>query len=95
MYKRQGLYTEILQGQMVTEFNDWCFDASRKAGDTGIVYNDGSYIGYHVMYFVGEDIPAWQVSVKNALISSDYAAWLDSLVTAADAQLLDGMESVG
>ena len=47
------------------------------------------------MYFVGEDIPAWQVSVKNALISSDYAAWLDSLVTAADAQLLDGMESVG
>ena len=90
-----GLYTEILQGQMVTEFNDWCFDASRKAGDTGIVYNDGSYIGYHVMYFVGEDIPAWQVSVKNALISSDYAAWLDSLVTAADAQLLDGMESVG
>ena len=90
-----GLYTKITKGQMVSEFNDWCFDASRKAGDTGIVYNDGSYIGYHVMYFVGEDIPAWQVSVKNALISSDYAAWLDSLVTAADAQLLDGMESVG
>ena len=93
-----GLYKQVYKGQMVTGFNDWCFDESRKAGDTGIVANDatgGSYIGYHVMYFVGEDIPAWQVSVKNALISSDYAAWLDSLVTAADAQLLDGMESVG
>ena len=90
-----GLYTKILKGQMVTEFNDWCFDASRKAGDTGIVYNEGSYTGYHVMYFVGEDIPAWQVSVENALISSDYAAWLESLVTSADAQLLDGMSSVG
>lgn len=90
-----GLYTKILKGQMVTEFNDWCFDAARKAGDTGIVYNEGSYTGYHVMYFVGEDIPAWQVSVENALISSDYAAWLESLVTSADAQLLDGMSSVG
>ena len=90
-----GLYTKILKGQMVTEFNDWCFDPARKTGDTGIVYNEGSYTGYHVMYFVGEDIPAWQVSVENALISSDYAAWLESLVTSADAQLLDGMSSVG
>ena len=90
-----GLYTKITKGQMVTEFNDWCFDPARKTGDTGIVYNEGSYTGYHVMYFVGEDIPAWQVSVENALISSDYAAWLESLVTSADAQLLDGMSSVG
>ena len=80
---------------MVSEFNDWCFDASRKAGDTGIVYNEGSYTGYHVMYFVGEDIPAWQVSVEGVLVSSDYAAWLESLKTSADTQLLDGMSSVG
>lgn len=90
-----GLYTKVLKGQMVSEFNDWCFDASRKAGDTGIVYNEGSYTGYHVMYFVGEDIPAWQVSVEGVLVSSDYAAWLESLKTSADAQLLDGMSSVG
>ena len=90
-----GLYTEIVKGQMVTEFNDWCFDASRKTGDTGIVYNEGSYTGYHVMYFVGEDIPAWQVSVENVLANSDYAAWVESLVASADVKQLDGMSSVG
>ena len=87
-----GLYEQVYHNQMVTEFNDWIFDASRQTGDTGIV--ETTY-GYHVMYFVGEDIPAWQVSVEGALVSSDYAAWLESLKTSADAQLLDGMSSVG
>ena len=48
-----GLYENVYRGEMVTEFNDWCFDSSRKAGDTGIVYNEGSYVGYHVMYYSG------------------------------------------
>jgi len=43
-----GLYEGVYPGQMVQPFNDWCFDASRKPGDTGIV--ETSY-GYHVMYF--------------------------------------------
>lgn len=48
-----GLYTGVTEGQMVPEFNDWCFDASRKTGDTDIVKT--SY-GYHVMYFVNRNI---------------------------------------
>ena len=36
---------------MVDTFNDWCFDASRQPGDTGIVKTT---YGYHVMYFVGK-----------------------------------------
>lgn len=43
-----GLYEDVYPGQMVTNFNDWCFDASRIAGDTGIVESD---YGYHVMFF--------------------------------------------
>ena len=43
-----GLYENIMPGQMVTEFNDWCFDPARQPGDTGIVKT--SY-GYHIMYF--------------------------------------------
>ena len=37
---------------MVTNFNDWIFDASRKPGDTGIVESD---YGYHIIYFVGDN----------------------------------------
>ena len=50
-----GLYDSVSQGQMVKEFDEFCFDAGRAPGDTGIVYGEsGSYAGYHVMYFVGE-----------------------------------------
>lgn len=71
-----GLYTRVLQGQMVEAFNDWCFDPARQTGDTGIVETE---YGYHVMYFVGEDLPAWQVEVTTALANEDYSAWEDDL----------------
>lgn len=45
-----GIYTDVYKGQMVTEFNDWCFDAARKPGDHGLVK---TVYGYHVMYYVG------------------------------------------
>lgn len=90
-----GLYTEVYKGMMVTEFNDWCFDASRQPGDTGIVANDGSYIGYHVMYFVGTDIPYWQVQVKSAMMSKDYNDWMNSLTENVTATEAGGMKYVG
>lgn len=63
-----GLYTQFPMGYMVQEFNDWSFDASRQPGDTGIVYGESSgYKGYHVMYFVGEDMPYWKVQVRDDL----------------------------
>ena len=87
-----GLYTEIYKGQMVTEFNDWCFDASRQAGDTGIVYNENT--GYHVMYFVGDDIPYWQVQADSALRSRDTSAWLEELLASATVEQGSGMKNL-
>ena len=50
-----GLYENIYKGQMVSEFNDFCF-AGHSSGDTGIVYGEsGSYAGYHLIYFVNAD----------------------------------------
>ena len=49
-----GLYTGIEPGQMVPEFDEFCF-AEHNHGDTGIVYGDnGGYAGYHIMYYVGK-----------------------------------------
>lgn len=72
-----GLYTQVYQGQMVTEFNDWCFDASRKAGDTGVV--DTQY-GAHVMYFSGTNLNRWQTEAAAVLQNEDYTEWEDGLV---------------
>ena len=46
-----GLYENVYPGQMVQAFNDWCFDASRQSGDTGIVETE---YGFHIMYFVAD-----------------------------------------
>ncbi len=43
-----GLYTNVPEGMFIDEINDWCFDAKRSTGNTGIVK---SSIGYHVLYF--------------------------------------------
>lgn len=52
-----GLYENITPGEMVKEFDAWCFDKSRKAGDTGIVKTE---YGYHIMYFISNDGYNWQ-----------------------------------
>lgn len=71
-----GLYTYVTEGSMVEEFNDWCFDSSRKAGDTDIVKTD---YGYHIMYYVGRTTPQWEASAFSSLQSSDYSDKYDSL----------------
>lgn len=49
-----GLYSDVYVGQMVPAFEEWIFDSSRKAGDTGLVKTQ---YGYHVMYFVDRNGP--------------------------------------
>ena len=58
-----GLYENVYVGQMVPEFNDWCFDEIRVVGDYGLVKTD---YGYHVMFFSGSrDI--WFATAENDL----------------------------
>ena len=79
---------------MVTAFNDWCFDAARQPGDTGIV--ETTY-GYHIMYYVGDDeFVKWQAQVAEKLQSDAYDEWSESLHADADIQQQDfGMKQVG
>lgn len=76
-----GLYENIYKGQMVTEFNDWCFASGRKTGDTGVVYGESSsYSGYHVIYFVGNGKMYADVLAENGLRTKDFTAWKDALL---------------
>ena len=60
-----GLYEGVTEGQMVTAFNDWCFDTARQPGDTGVVKTE---YGYHVMYFVGST-PLWKQYVESDFVT--------------------------
>ncbi len=76
-----GLYTGIsyLDG-WDPNFLNWAMNGSRQPGDTGLVKNESSSTkGWHIMYFVGWDDPAWMYTVKSSFKSDGGAQWLDSL----------------
>lgn len=76
-----GLYEEVIRDYMVEEFNDFIFDPDRMPGDTGIVYgNNGSYAGYHIIYFVGEGDNLRQSIAESQMRNEDYDAAVSALV---------------
>ena len=66
-------YEDITPGQMVEDFENWCFDASRQVGDTGIV--ESTY-GYHVMYFSGFGTNYRMKLVEDKQRGNVYTDWL-------------------
>ncbi len=82
-----GLYENVYPGQMVTAFNDWCFDAARKTGDTAIVETE---YGCHVMYFVGNsDMTYRDFMIESSLRNADLSAWETGLIDAAKLEVLN------
>ena len=76
-----GLYDSVRKGQMVEEFDAFCF-GGHKSGDTAIVYGEsaGSYAGYHIMYYVGEGQLCSESIAESDMRSADLEEWLDSLI---------------
>ena len=77
-----GLYEDIYPGKMVESFNDWCFDESRKPGDTGIVTSEN---GCHIMFFSSfSDIIYREYMIDSALRASKTEEWSSALTEAAE-----------
>ncbi len=73
-----GLYENVYPGQMVQTFNDWCFDASRAVGDSGIVKTD---YGYHIMFFSGvSEERQWFTAAQEDMVSVEMNDFLDELI---------------
>lgn len=90
-----GLYDSIAKGQMVEEFDKFCFEG-HKAGDTAIVYGDnGAYAGYHIMYYVGEGELYSGILAKNDLMNADMTEWFEALVAACPMENGFGLKLVG
>ena len=87
-----GLYENVYKGQIVTEFEDWCFDSARKTGDCEII--ETTY-GYHIMYFVGEAESYYETAVDSAVRSERYADFIESATEGFEVSELMGYDSVG
>ena len=73
-----GLYENVKTGQMVPEFDAWCFDESRKTGDTGLVKTT---YGYHVMFY-SDDEALWVSKSREAIRSEKISEFVDAAVEA-------------
>ncbi len=86
-----GLYTNVKVGDMVEPFENWCFDASRKTGDYGIVKTT---YGYHVMYYV-EGRLIWQTTAKDDLMVEKGNEFLQSVLKKYPAEVNYGAMVLG
>ena len=90
-----GLYENVAKGQMVEEFDAFCF-ADHQSGDTGIVYGEsGSYAGYHVMYYVGEGMLYSDYLADTELRNDAASAWIEEREAANPTKEGFGMKFVG
>ncbi len=81
-----GLYENIYPGQMVTNFEDWCFDAERKVGDYGVVETE---YGCHIMFFVGDSETTFRdFMTTNVMRNEDVEEWYNALVEATTLEVL-------
>ena len=82
-----GLYEDVYPGQMVKNFNDWCFDEARQAGDCEIVETE---YGYHLIYFVStDDVTYRNYMIENTMRADDHEAWYNGLVDAVTTAALN------
>lgn len=72
-----GLYEDVSPGQMVTNFNNWCFDPERQPGDNGLV---DSEFGVHIMYFVAaSETEYWYTQAESQLLNERVSQWVASV----------------
>ncbi|MBP3633549.1 MAG: peptidyl-prolyl cis-trans isomerase [Oscillospiraceae bacterium] len=80
-----GLYEDIIPGQMVTAFNDWCFSIHNE-GDTDVIETE---YGYHVMYYCGSSLESYRdIATEAAKRESEYTAWEEAIEESADYTLV-------
>ncbi len=68
----KGGLIDVRLNTMVSAFEEWCFDKSRKAGDTGVI--EATEYGYFLIYFVSDnkDDLDWKDSATSTVAETLY-----------------------
>ena len=89
---RGGIYENVYKGQMVQTFNDWCYDAARVPGDSGIVKTP---YGFHLMYFVGTGDNNLVATIEPTIIQEKTVAFIADCEVNLTEETTDEIENVG
>lgn len=72
-----GLYQNLAEGITLTNFNDWCFFATRKSGDCDIIETDN---GIHIVYYDSDGLENWAASVSDDIVSEKFTELNETLL---------------
>ena len=82
-----GLYETIGKGDMVGDIDTFLFEAGRKVGDTAVLHgNNGSYDGYHLVYFVGEGQLYGLAQAEAQMTNEAYTEWENGITADVTAE---------
>ena len=93
-----GLYERTYDGTFVPEFNDWVFGSDHQSGDVGMVQHNeagGSYYGYHLIYYVGENEPVWMDTTRSTMANEAESEWADGIFANYPTAELGGANNLG
>lgn len=86
-----GLIKGIQPGQLVPEYEEFCLDSDRKAGDVEIIKS--SY-GYHIVYFV-DSTEQWYVNIEQELRHKDQQDFMNKVNATTEIQQEKGIKYFG
>lgn len=86
-----GIYEDVPEGKMVSEFEGWALEEGRVAGDVGIVETD---YGYHVMYFIANEKTVWSDPIRTELAEAEFNEVAEELES-ADNVKIDNIAEAG
>ena len=90
-----GLYEDISKHQMVEAIDNFLFNEGAKAGDTTVVEGDnGSYHGWHLVYYVGEGELARTLLAEEPMREAAQTEWLEGLEAGYEAKTGNGLKYV-
>lgn len=72
-----GLYKNSMNGDLLKDIDTWLFDQSRQKGDYTLLKTD---VGYHMLYYIGQDEPYWKASARESIGDGKYDDYIDSIV---------------
>ena len=80
-YDGNVFYEGVSRGEMVDTFDAWMFDDSRIEGEIGVV--ESGY-GFHIMYYVGNEVESWIYEIRNILLEQSMNAHIEELSKGVD-----------
>lgn len=81
-------YDDVTVGQMVEPFEDWLMDPSRVEGELSAAGIETTY-GHHIMFYKGDEKPAWSHTIREELAHEDYDNWLEATKKANEPTISD------